>query len=122
MRPECSDPKHPLYESAKDLEPLVDAFITDTFDPKTGATGATGMLHDWSVSARIARSVSKPLILAGGLNPTNVYEAIMQVRPAAVDSHTGVEDSAKAKSRSLTSRFLSEARRAFSQLGIFRAS
>lgn len=120
VRPECSDATHPIYQSAKEFEPLVDAFITDTFDPTTGATGATGMRHDWSVSARIARSVSKPLILAGGLNPANVYEAIMQVCPAAVDSHTGVEDSSGAKSRSLTSRFLSEARRAFSQLAIRR--
>jgi hypothetical protein len=42
----------------------------------------------------------------------------MRVRPAAVDAHTGVKDSAKAKSRSLTTKFLSEARRAFAQLGM----
>lgn len=118
VRPECSNPDHPLYANAQEVEPLVDAFITDTFDPKTGAMGATGIPHDWSVSARVARLVSKPLILAGGLNPSNVYEAIVRVRPAAVDAHTGVEEASGAKSRSLTARFLSEARRAFAHLGI----
>lgn len=116
VRPECSDPHHPIYALAQDFEPSVDAFITDTFDPKTGATGATGLRHDWSVSARIATLIKKPLILAGGLNPSNVYEAINEVKPAAVDAHTGVEDSTGAKSPSLVARFVAEARRAFASL------
>ena len=116
VRPECSDPAHPLYDLAREFDPNVDAFITDTFDPKTGATGATGLRHDWSVSARIARLITKPLILAGGLNPSNVYDAIIEVRPAAVDAHTGVEDLKGTKSPSLVTRFISEARRAFSNL------
>jgi len=113
VRPECSDARHPIYAIAQDFEPSVDAFITDSFDPKTGATGATGLRHDWSVSARIAKLVKKPLILAGGLNPSNVYEAINEVKPAAVDAHTGVEDASGAKCASLVARFIAEARRAF---------
>ena len=116
VRPGCSDPAHPIYDLARSFEPVVDAFITDSFDPRTGATGATGLCHDWSVSAKIAQLVAKPLILAGGLNPSNVAEAIAEVRPAAVDAHTGVEDSSGAKSPSLVGRFVAEARRAFTKL------
>ncbi len=113
IRPESFQPSHPVYSLAREFEPLVDAFITDTFDPRTGATGATGLRHDWSVSARIRSLIQKPLILAGGLNPENVYEAICQVRPAAVDAHTGVEDSTGNKSPSLVRKFVDEARRGF---------
>jgi phosphoribosylanthranilate isomerase len=70
----------------------VDAFITDTFDPKTGAIGATGLTHNWNISKQISEISEKPIILAGGLNPENVIQAISQVKPFGVDSHTGVED------------------------------
>ena len=47
----------------------VDAFITDTFDPETGASGATGKVHDWTTSRRLVESTDRPVILAGGPNP-----------------------------------------------------
>lgn len=53
--------------------------------------GGTGRTHDWTISARIAKAVSKPVILAGGLNPENVVKAIQTVQPFAVDVNTGVE-------------------------------
>lgn len=68
-----------------------DALILDTYDPATGRHGATGKTHDWSLSARIVEAVDLPVILAGGLNPTNVAAAIRRVRPWGVDVHTGVE-------------------------------
>lgn len=68
-----------------------DALILDTYDPATGRHGATGKTHDWSLSQRIVEAVDVPVILAGGLNPQNVAEAIRTVRPWAVDVHTGVE-------------------------------
>ena len=95
------------------LSPLVDAFITDTFDPKTGASGATGKIHDWRVSRRLVELADKPVILAGGLTPENVKRAILEVRPAGVDSHTGVEDSGGRKSREKVCKFVSEAYEAF---------
>jgi phosphoribosylanthranilate isomerase len=95
------------------LSPLVDAFITDTFDPKTGASGATGKTHDWRVSRRLVELADKPVILAGGLNPENVKRAILEVRPAGVDSHTGVEGSGGRKSREKVHKFVSEASEAF---------
>ena len=97
----------------RDLSPLVDAFITDTFDPRSGASGATGKTHDWRVSRRLVELSDRPIILAGGLTPENVKRAILEVGPAGVDSHTGVEDSIGRKSREKVEKFLSEADEAF---------
>ncbi|GIW43501.1 MAG: N-(5'-phosphoribosyl)anthranilate isomerase [Candidatus Binatia bacterium] len=77
---------------ARAWERRVDALILDTYDPATGRRGATGKTHDWAISAEIVRSVKVPVILAGGLTPENVAEAIRKVEPWAVDTHTGVED------------------------------
>jgi len=96
-----------------ELSPFVDAFITDTFDPKTRASGATGKTHDWRVSRRLVELADRPVIVAGGLTPENVKRAILEVRPAGVDSHTGVEDSSGRKSREKVRKFLSEAKEAF---------
>ena len=104
-----------LEAMARELSPLVDAFITDTFDPKTGASGATGKIHDWHVSRHLVEVVDRPVILAGGLTPENVKRAILEVRPAGVDSHTGVEDSSGRKSRDKICKFLSEAQEAFAR-------
>ena len=66
-----------------------DAILLDTF--KDGKLGGTGAVHDWSVSAAVARGIQIPIILAGGLNPSNVGEAIRTVKPYAVDVSSGVE-------------------------------
>ena len=50
--------------------------------------GAAGITHDWSIDRRIVESVDIPVILAGGLGPDNVAEAIEAVHPAGVDSLT----------------------------------
>lgn len=76
---------------ARALERRVDALILDTYDPSTGRHGATGKTHDWSISRQIAAQVRVPVILAGGLTPANVAEAIRTVQPWGVDVHTGVE-------------------------------
>ena len=102
-----------LESMANELSPYVDAFITDTFDPNTGASGATGKTHDWRVSRRLVELADRPVILAGGLTPENVKRAILEVRPAGVDAHTGVEDSNGRKSREKVCKFLSEAHEAF---------
>jgi phosphoribosylanthranilate isomerase len=64
-----------------------DAILLDTI--ARGRIGGTGKTHDWSISARIAAASPKPVILAGGLNPDNVAEAIARVRPFAVDVNSG---------------------------------
>ena len=95
--------------------PFCDAFITDTFDPATGASGATGRVHDWSVSVELVRSSPRPVILAGGLNPGNVHRAILAVRPAAVDAHTGVEGPDGFKDPRLVRAFVQAARAGFAE-------
>jgi phosphoribosylanthranilate isomerase len=102
-----------LIRMAGDFGPLVDGFITDTWDAQTGACGATGKTHDWEASRRIVESASKPVILAGGLTPVNVGRAIAQVRPAGVDSHTGVEGPDGRKDPVRVRAFVEEARSAF---------
>jgi len=66
---------------------VADAILLDT--KVRGRIGGTGKTHDWSISARIVESVSKPVILAGGLNPDNVRDAIARVRPFGVDANSG---------------------------------
>jgi phosphoribosylanthranilate isomerase len=65
-----------------------DYLLLDSHDPTTGIVGATGLTHDWSISALIPPAVGIPVILAGGLGPTNVNEAMTAVHPAGVDSET----------------------------------
>jgi phosphoribosylanthranilate isomerase len=67
------------YGSAKAL--LVDSY-------KPGVPGGTGTSFDW---ARVPMDTGKPIILAGGLSPANVAEAVRRVRPYAVDASGGVE-------------------------------
>ena len=55
----------------------------------------------------------KPVILAGGLTPENVRAAIIKVRPAGVDAHTGLEGPDGRKDPALVAKFVSEARKAF---------
>ena len=91
----------------------VDAFLLDTFDPVTGASGATGKVHDWEISRRLVEISNRPIILAGGLTPMNVGQAILTVRPAGVDVHTGVENHNGNKDLQRVKKFVSEARKAF---------
>ena len=62
------------------------ALLLDAY--QEGVPGGTGLTFDWSL---IPSQISKPLVLAGGLNPDNVAEAIRRIRPYAVDVSGGVE-------------------------------
>ena len=99
------------------LSPWVDAFITDTFDPATGAEGATGKTHDWKISRRLVELSPRPVIIAGGLNPSNVKKAILQIRPAGVDVHTGVELKNGRKDYELVKKFVEESKEGFALTG-----
>ncbi|VAW49260.1 Phosphoribosylanthranilate isomerase [hydrothermal vent metagenome] len=70
---------------------------------KAGIPGGTGEQFDW---ARVPRSLSKPIILAGGLTPENVQQAIEQTQPWAVDVSGGVERSKGIKSAEKMEQFM----------------
>lgn len=75
---------------AEDLAPYqgkVCAFLLDTYSEKMA--GGTGRVFDWKLIKKI--SPPGPIVLAGGLTPENVGEAIRQVRPFGVDLNSGVE-------------------------------
>lgn len=70
-----------------------------------GSAGGTGEAADWQ---RLPRVTALPVILAGGLNPGNVAEAIRTVRPFAVDVSSGVESSPGRKDPALMQAFIEE--------------
>ena len=105
-----------LEEAIAQTAPHVDGYITDTYDRATGAKGATGKTHDWSIDRRLVEISPRPVIMAGGLNPENVGAAIRQVRPAGVDVHTGIEGADGRKDRELTKRFIAAAKAGFAEM------
>jgi phosphoribosylanthranilate isomerase len=113
-----SDADAELDAELASFSPHVDEFLTDTFDPATGRRGATGKTHDWAISRRLVERSPRPVILAGGMRPENVAEAIRQVRPASVDVHTGIEGADGRKDAALTRRFIEQARYAFREMTI----
>ncbi len=85
---------------AKSYEDVADWLLLDTYQEGDQQIGAVGKIHDWQISKLIAASVKTPVILAGGLGPDNVLEAINIVRPAGVDSKTKT-DRADGRSKDL---------------------
>jgi phosphoribosylanthranilate isomerase len=75
-------------EEAKRYDGIADFLLTDTVLPKGTIIGATGKTHDWALDRKIIESVKIPVVIAGGLGPENVAEAIKQTRPAGVDCKT----------------------------------
>jgi phosphoribosylanthranilate isomerase len=73
---------------AKEYESVSDYFILDTSTTKIQGVGASGKTHDWNISKAIVENFKVPVILAGGLSPENVQEAIEIVKPWGVDSLT----------------------------------
>jgi phosphoribosylanthranilate isomerase len=81
---------------------LVDASVK-------GAYGGTGMTADWKSAAELAKHI--PLLLAGGLTPENVAEAVRQVRPWGVDVASGVESSPGMKDAAKMKAFVKAVKR-----------
>ena len=82
------------------------AFLLDGHGP--GQAGGTGQSFDWTQAPRLAR----PVFLAGGLDPSNIGNAIRQARPYAVDVSSGIESVPGLKDGEKMQRFLDEVRRA----------
>jgi len=75
-------------DAALSYEEVSDYLILDTQCEEITGIGASGAVHDWNISGEIVRQVKIPVILAGGLSPENVAEAISAVGPWGVDSLT----------------------------------
>lgn len=86
---------------------LIDGILLDS--GKAGYSGGTGAVHDWSISRQVVENTKIPVILAGGLNPENVQDAVKEVRPFAVDTASGVETN-RTKDPAKVCRFIEEAR------------
>ncbi|HEY3423014.1 MAG TPA: phosphoribosylanthranilate isomerase [Methanocellaceae archaeon] len=92
---------------ARSYEGFADALLLDTMSPNRGGSGVT---HDWNLSRNIISSTKTPVILAGGLKPSNVADAIKAARPYAVDVASGVENSDRAKDIELVRAFIKNAK------------
>ena len=92
-----------------------DAFVLDAKHPTL--PGGTGLTPDWAAAHHLVSEIGAPVILAGGLSPANVAEAIRSVRPAGVDASSGVEKSPGVKDPGAMNRFTRRARSAFLEIG-----
>jgi phosphoribosylanthranilate isomerase len=73
---------------ARSWEGVAELLLLDSYRAQDKQIGALGVTHDWGISRQIVLALRTPVILAGGLGPDNVAEAIRAVRPAGVDSKT----------------------------------
>jgi phosphoribosylanthranilate isomerase len=85
------------------------AWLLDSFVP--GQIGGTGARFNWDLAIE-AKQWGRPIVLAGGLTPDNVAEAVGQVRPYAVDVSSGVERTPGCKDIAKLQAFIAAARRA----------
>ncbi|MFC1534594.1 phosphoribosylanthranilate isomerase [Thermodesulfobacteriota bacterium] len=87
-----------ILNSVKPYRGKVRALLLDTYSEEKA--GGTGKSFDWDLAVRI-KGFGIPVILAGGLSPSNIRSAISTVRPYAVDVNSGVEESPGKKSHVL---------------------
>jgi phosphoribosylanthranilate isomerase len=98
-----------VVNKAAEAAKMFDAVHLDSF--VQGKHGGTGVVHDWNMSQRVKRAVyPKPLILAGGLNPENVAEAVRTVEPYAADVSSGVERQPRIKDHQKMVEFVRNAK------------
>ena len=122
-----SDPaesERTLREELRKLrrEGFVDAVLLDAKTPTT--SGGTGRAFDWDRAGKIlsAETGKLRIILAGGLNPANVTEAIRTLRPWGVDVASGVESQPGKKDGARLQAFIMAAREAFAAIENFSPS
>jgi phosphoribosylanthranilate isomerase len=103
-------------EEALTFAPEVDALLLDSGNPTAAVKelGGTGRVHNWAWSRRIRDCVSVPVFLAGGLDASNVGDAIHTVQPFAVDVCSGVRSNGALDKHRLEA-FFDSVRRASSE-------
>ena len=96
-------------ERAHELDAAADALLVDS-TTEAGA-GGTGETHDWAATADLVEALTSPVILAGGLTPENVAEAVRTAAPFAVDVASGVERDPGRKDHTALATFVQNAGR-----------
>lgn len=94
---------------AEELDAVADALVLDSTD-ESGA-GGTGETHDWTRAGELADRLTSPVVLAGGLTPDTVAEAIRAADPFAVDVASGIELTGSRKDHNAIARFVANAGR-----------
>ncbi|MDD1777240.1 MAG: phosphoribosylanthranilate isomerase [Candidatus Helarchaeota archaeon] len=97
-----------INEIGRYIKSGIGAILLDT--KSEANAGGTGQTHDWKKSREIKESINCPLILAGGLTPENVADAIRVVEPYAVDVASGVESSPGIKDHQKIINFIENVR------------
>lgn len=81
---------------ARLFQDVADYILLDSGTPKsknkTKILGGTGNTHNWDISKQIVASITAPIILAGGLNPDNIVDALSTVQPIGVDVCSGLRE------------------------------
>jgi phosphoribosylanthranilate isomerase len=97
---------------ARSYDGVADWLLLDSYKSGDRQIGALGVAHSWELDRRIIESVRIPAIIAGGLGPENVEDAIRVTRPAGVDSKTKTDrhDGTHTKDLQKVSAFLKAAR------------
>ena len=97
---------------AQSYDGIADMLLLDSHRPGDRQIGALGVTHSWDIDRTIVESVGIPVIIAGGLGPDNVAEAITAVRPAGVDSKTKTDkdDGSHSKDLQKVKRFVDRAK------------
>lgn len=97
---------HSQAEKIAPYNDIVHGFLLDTY--RQDAVGGTGETFDWSLIARLG--LRKPYLLAGGLDVTNIRDALEAVRPYGVDVNSGLEKSPGIKDHKLIRDFVQRVR------------
>ena len=96
-------------ERALTFDAVADALLVDSVDSR--GAGGTGETHDWVATGSLVETLDSPIVLAGGLTPENVREAVETVTPFGVDVAGGVETESGGKDHDAVARFVANATR-----------
>ncbi|MFC1868095.1 phosphoribosylanthranilate isomerase [Thermodesulfobacteriota bacterium] len=101
-----------ILESIRSYHGNARALLLDTYSEERA--GGTGKSFDWDLAIKIKR-MGIPIVMAGGLGPSNIEKAVTAVRPYAVDVNSGVEDRPGKKSHTLMKELFEKITRIRSQ-------
>lgn len=85
---------------------VIQGYLLDTY--QKNAVGGTGLAFDWTLIDRL--QLTRPFLLAGGLDPDNIRDALERVRPYGVDANSGLEDAPGQKNHFLIRQFIDAVR------------